>query len=242
MYKLTYPDGYDFYSHTINYRAAIGTIVRVTDYGPPEHGPCGRGLHASGNPNDCFVGASIPCAAFRVKGIQKLAGDRRKSRYQALKVIDEIYDLDKLFGWKYSEAVNPINPFKINPPEIRGNHIQLLKKWALVHASVWNSVWASVSDSVWDSALDYVRDSVRNSIGASVAASVRASAWDSVRAYISSLFPNIKKWKYIDHKPGVNPFQPAVDLWRMGLISSFDGTIWRLHGGSNGRVLWQGNI
>jgi len=242
MYKLTYPDGYDFYSHTINYRAAIGTIVRVTDYGPPEQGPCGRGLHASGNPNDCFVGASIPCAAFRVKGIQKLAGDRRKSRYQALKVIDEIYDLDKLFGWKYSEAVNPINPFKINPPEIRGNHIQLLKKWAPVHTSAVNSVWASVSasvwnsvwGSVWDSALDYVR----NSIGAPVWGSVR----DSAGAYVSSLFPNIKKWKYIDHVPGVNPFQPAVDLWKMGLIASFGGTIWRLHGGSTGRVLWQGNI
>jgi hypothetical protein len=258
MYKLTRPSGFDFYSGTINYRAAIGTTVRVTDYDPPEKGSCGRGLHASRNPNDCFIGAKIPCAAFRVKGIQPIAKDSRKTRYQALKVLEEIHDIDKLFGWKYSEAANPVDPFGIDPPKIKEKHIRLLKKWAPVHtsavnsvwasvsASVWNSVsasvWGSVKNSVWDSVWGSVRDSVRDPVLASVWDSIANSVLNSVWAYVSSLFPNIKKWEGINHEPGTNPFQSGIDLWRMGLVPSYDGEIWRLHGGSNGRVLWQGNI
>jgi len=202
MYKLTRPDGFDFYSKTINYRDNIGKIIRVTDFDPPKKGSCGKGLHASRNPNDCFIGARIPCAAFRVKGVQKIAGDKVKSRYQGLKVIEEITDLDVLFGWNYSEAINPINPFKIEPPEIQDIHIELLKKWASVRASVWDSMW------------------------------------DSVGAYMGSLFPGIKKWKHIEHKPGEYPFQPCVDLWKMGLVPSFDGKIWQIRGGEKGEVLY----
>ena len=66
-------------------------------------------------------------------------------------------------------------------------------------------------------------DSVRDLVGASV--------WDLVWAYASSLFPNIKKWKGINHADGVNPFQSGIDLWMMGLIPSYDGKVWRLHKG-----------
>jgi len=58
-----------------------------------------------------------------------------------------------------------------------------------------------------------------------------------VWAYISSLFPNIKKWKYIEHKEGVNPFQSSIDLWHMGLVPSFDGKVWRLHKGKKAEVV-----
>jgi len=241
MYKLTRPDGFDFYSGTVNYRENVGKIIRVTDFDP---GPnvCGKGMHASRNPNDCFVGARIPCAAFEVDGIQRIAGDKQKSRYQAMKVLEEIIDLDKLFGWNYSEAINPIQPFKIKCPKITDNHIKLLEQWDSVRDSVRDSVWESVGGSVWDSVGDSVGDSVRDSVWGSVWDSVWDSVWasvlDSVWAYIGSLFPNIKKWKYINHKKGIYPFQPAVDLWRMGLVPSFDGKIWRLHGGLNGEIIY----
>jgi hypothetical protein len=69
----------------------------------------------------------------------------------------------------------------------------------------------------------------------------------SVRAYNGSLFSNIKEWKYVDYnnklfKKGKYPFQPAVDLWKMGLVPSYDNVnkIWRLHGGKNASILWQG--
>ncbi|MDD5006888.1 MAG: hypothetical protein PHC68_00630 [Syntrophorhabdaceae bacterium] len=269
MYKLTRPDGFDFYSGTINYRDAIGSVIRVTDFDPPELGPCRRGLHASKNPNDCFIGAKIPCAAFKVKGIQKIAGDKEKSRYQALKVIEEIYDLDTLFGWRYSEAMSPVNPFKIIPPHINEEHISLLRQWAsvrasvrdsvgdyardYVRASVWasigdyvrdyvrDSVWDSVGDYVWDSVGDYVWDSVRDSVGDSVGDYVWASVRDSVWAYMGSLFPKIKIWEYAP-KSISYPFQSAVDLWLQGLVPSFNGEIWQLHGGEKGEILWEGKL
>jgi len=46
----------------------------------------------------------------------------------------------------------------------------------------------------------------------------------------------------VDHKPGEYPFQPVVDLWGQGLVPSFDGKTWRLHGGKKAKVLWEGEI
>jgi hypothetical protein len=78
---------------------------------------------------------------------------------------------------------------------------------------------------------------VNASIWVSVWYSVEASVRDFIYAYISSLFPNIKKWKYIEHKEGVNPFQAGIDLWHMGLVPSFDGEVWRLHKGEKAEVV-----
>jgi len=61
-----------------------------------------------------------------------------------------------------------------------------------------------------------------------------------VGAYIGSLFPGISTWKYIQHEPGVYPFQPAADLWRMGLVPIYDGKIWRLLAGTKAEIVWEG--
>jgi len=133
-----------------------------------------------------------------------------------------------------------INPFKDkNKTHVYKSDIELLKKWASVRASVktsvrdsvWASVGASVWDPVWDSVWDSVVDSVRVSVGASVWDSVWdsvwTSVWDSVWSYISSFFDI-----------GENPFQSAIDLWNRGLVPSFDGIYWRLHG-KDGKIIWK---
>jgi len=108
-----------------------------------------------------------------------------------------------------------LNPFKDKScRKITNADLKLLKKWA--------SVWASVKDSVWAS----VWDSVGASAWASVEASVRDSVWASVRAYISSFFKI--KYKY--------DFSSCVKLWDKGIVPSFDGKIWRLHG-KDGKIL-----
>ena len=38
---------------------------------------------------------------------------------------------------------------------------------------------------------------------------------------------------------GENPFQPAIDLWEMGYVPSFDGKTWRLHAGKDARIVWE---
>ena len=123
-----------------------------------------------------------------------------------------------------------VHPFKIAAPETIGpKHIRLLKKWASVGDSVGDSVW----NSVWDS----VGASVGASVWDSVWASVGDSVWDSVGAYIGSFF-RIPVWKYVKHPKGKYPYQPLVTLWNAGLVPSFDGTTWRLHGGKKAKVLF----
>jgi hypothetical protein len=156
-----------------------------------------------------------------------------------------------------------LDPFKDkNTEKVTDRDLQLLKVWASVRASVrdnvgasvgasvWDSigdnvrasvgdsvrasVWDSVWDNVWDNVWASVRDSVRDSVGASVRDSVRASVgasvWDSVGdnvgAYISSFFKI--KYKF--------DFSSGVKLWKKGLVPSFDGTTWRLHG-KDGKIL-----
>jgi len=107
-----------------------------------------------------------------------------------------------------------IHPFHdvVPPTGITEEHIALVREW------------------------DSVRDSVR--------ASVRASVGGSVGAYCGSFFlldrPAWIHTEKIDSKG--YPFQSAVTLWELGLVPSFDGKKWRLHGGLNGKILWEGKL
>jgi len=168
--------------------------------------------------------------------------------------IYSLVDLDKV--------KNIIHPFKIKPSKITNFQLMLLKHWASVWdsvgASVWDSVWDSVRASVWAS----VRASVWDSVWASVWASVRASVWASVRdsvgdsvgasvgasvwAYTGNIF-KLAEWKYIDYnnplfQKEIYPFNSLIQLWEQGLVPSFDGKLWRLHGGENAKILWAGKI
>jgi len=136
-----------------------------------------------------------------------------------------------VYRFNYQEALKPSHPFKTKKGKPSKTDILNLKEWDSVRDSVRGSVWASVWDSVWAS----VRDSVW--------ASVRASVWDSVgasvRAYIGSMFPAIKEWKYYNGKAEGYPYQPAVDLWKRGYVPSFDGKTWRLHSGRNASIVFE---
>lgn len=79
------------------------------------------------------------------------------------------------------------------------------------------AAWASVRGSVWASVGDSVGDSV----------------WDSVCAYTGWIFaPVIPKWR-VEY-----PYQSAVDLWRRGLVPSYDGRVWRLHAGPSTQIVY----
>ena len=112
-----------------------------------------------------------------------------------------------------------------------------------VRASIENSVGASIENSVGISVRDSVGISVRDSVGdfvrASIKNSVGASIKNSVGAYIGSLFPQIKKWKYINHKEGEYPYQCCIDLWKRGFIPSYNGKIWRLHCGKKAKIVYE---
>ncbi len=131
-----------------------------------------------------------------------------------------------------------VHPFKITPTEITKKHIVMLRKWASVRASVRDSVRASVGASVRASVGASVGASVWDSVRASVRASVGDSVGDSVWAYSGSFF-NLPKWEHVKHPRGKYPFGPCVQLWMLGLVPSFDGKTWRLHGGPKAAVLFE---
>jgi len=62
--------------------------------------------------------------------------------------------------------------------------------------------------------------------------------WASVRAYTGSFFI-LPKWRYVKHPRGKYPFTSCIQLWNLGLVPSFDGTTWRLHGGPKAKVLFE---
>jgi len=165
---------------------------------------------------------------------------------------------NRLCHLNYKELAPPelmlkpiIAPFEIKKTKVTESDMELLKQWDSVwdsvgdsvRDSVRNSVWDSVGDSVWNSVWDSVWDSVGDSVWNSVWNSVRNSVWnsvwtsvgDSVRGYVGSFF-KINNWKYIKHEDGKYPYQCGVDLWERGLVPSFDGKTWRLHG-YKGKVL-----
>jgi len=152
-------------------------------------------------------------------------------------------------------VIKPIvHPFTIEHGVITETDIERLKQWISVRNSMRDSVWDSVrksvksfvGDSVWASLWNPIRSSVGvsvwNRLWASLKNPVRGtvggSVGDSIAAYVSSFF-NFPKWNNIGHREGINPFQCAVDMWESGLVPSFDGDTWRLHGGKNAEIMYE---
>jgi len=278
MYILVSPDGTDFHSGTIDYSSNICKKIKFTDYDPAVidkwSGELEEGLYTNKDPNECFINATIPCRAFLVEGIDMIHYSDGTSVFKTIKVIKEIKDLDKLFGWNYSELTNLINPFEIDKTNVDKHDIKLLKNWILTTNSVitgldarfTNDVWDAVFKSIFQPNFDAIQEPlyelIFNNIGMPLSHSICeqiqlsikkpnidsifSSIWDLVAAYIGTMFPNTVEWWCIDYKEGKYPFQAGVDLWKRGLIPSCDGdieddnNIWRLHGGKNADLLWEG--
>jgi hypothetical protein len=125
-----------------------------------------------------------------------------------------------------------IHPFKdFKATKVSKKDLELLKQWASVWVSVRDSVGDSVGVSVRDSVGDSVGDSVWVSVWDSVGDSVWASVGASVGAYVGS---------YFDVKYKVD-ITPSNKLWNKGIVPSFDGKLWRLHG-HEGKVIWRGKM
>jgi len=252
-WKITQPDGTAFHDNKTKYEVGKTVAKQVCDN--PEL--CtDMVLHASETIRDALSYARIPCRIHRVSGIP-VVREADKLGFFSLTVEETIPEsnYDDLLGFKYSEAVNPINPSKIEGV-VDDAAWEILKKWASVRDSVWDSIWDSVMDSIWgpirdsvrDSIWDSIRDSIVNFVMGSIRDSVMDSIWDSVRnsvmdsiwgpirdsvrdsiwAYMGTLFPDIKHWKHVVHVKGEYPFQPAVDLWQRGIVPVYDGTKWGL--------------
>jgi len=247
MYKVLNSDMKSPYQ---GFETEVGVEYSCPDFDDSDK-ECSRGFYAT-EPEGLVYSYRKGRRVFEVEvwGREKRF-NQYKWRFENQKLLREVLEAElrvllekesQKVGYNVLEMCFPINPLtdiQRDSDKVSDEEIKLLKRWSKVSASVWDSVWGSVRDSVGDSVWGSVGDSVWGSVGNSVWNSVRASVRDSVRAYISSLFPNIKKWKYVDHPEGENPFQSGVDLWRRGLVPSFNGKTWRLHAGTRAEVVYE---
>ena len=226
-YKVLLPGKVSPYQH---YKFESGRGYECYNFDDNPQNDCSHGYYAVDLDGLCYAyrpGRHIYECEVSGRSVEIDPFKKRYERFTLGKRVSKSEVVNRMragdWKWDIEHATFPVDPWSKNRSAVTSAEIGLYNQWV--------SVWASVRDSVWVS--------VGASVGASVWDSVGASVRDSVRAYISSLFPDIK-WKYIDHEPGVNPFQPAIDLWHAGLVPSYDGKSLRLH--NRDKVLWSGRV
>ena len=241
FYKLADPSGWDFFSgETINYRENIGKTVK-----PPQADVRGAlcssaFIHASNLPNECFVGASIPLSAYRVEGRPVLC-DTVKCGFLELAILEEITDLDKLFGWNYTELLSAISPVSLPQATVTEEVMSAFNAWRVAHSllvggmdNITRSVSAEygyyVRYEVWQYAWRTTQLSAYNALP--------VFPFNAADAYIGSMFPNVKEWLGCEYEEGVYPFQAGADLWKMGVVPCYESGVWRLHSGTNAEVIY----
>ena len=197
-----------------NFKFVLGKKYTCRDFDENKNNDCSRGFYAvdvDGLPYASRPGTSIYLVDVSGKSVEI---DQYKRRYEHIKTIRKCTKSEIVTAAIKKESGVGYKLSEVLYPvnPLTGKPEKVRK------ADIKNLTdWDSVGDSVWDSVMD------------------------SVGAYLSSLFPNIKKWKYIDHEPEVNPFQSAIDLWHRGFVPSFDGKTWRLHSGKNAEIVYLHN-
>jgi len=155
-----------------------------------------------------------------------------------------------------------VNPFTLLPPnEVTPDHLRLLKRWEMAYIGAGYSPESVIKGSInnpkfMEEITRPMEAKIWREVGRHVESMIfvatqdrctTQSAMAAVWAYYGSFF-NLprEQWRGTEAIPGTGyPFQPLVDLWLQGLIPSCTGTlpyVWRLHGGPDGRVLWEGTI
>jgi hypothetical protein len=122
--------------------------------------------------------------------------------------------------------MNMMFPFAITP-SFQKEHIKLLEEWVGIYGIRYgcryglNKEWEELFENIFDV--------------------VRKNAWKEIRD--SSVIWGIVHMSVVTavHDYMRKKSQPLVRLWESGLIPSFDGTLWRLHG-NNGIVFHKESI
>jgi len=118
------------------------------------------------DPRNIFHRCKIPCSVFKVKG-EPYDETRGVGWFDEVTIIEEILEeqFDDLFEFKYSEAINPINPLEITPPEIGQTHIDLLYDWAFVRAIGGFKEYVSSRYTIWDAVQASIKYNKTNRTG-----------------------------------------------------------------------------
>ena len=172
----------------------------------------------------------------KMRNKRELITDKYNKTIYCINLIDEgrnIISTNKLV------LVNLINPLQVIHPPINNNVIKLAMEWAELHNNFDDVFWGNLE---LDKDSQVIFHILRNSYNIkAIASHVHGTlvnkyrifgGYDSVNnfknAYLYSLFCNNKSYA----------FKSCVELWNLGFIPSFDGTIWRIHCGAKADVLY----
>ena len=132
-------------------------------------------------------------------------------------------DVRKQENWQKYEYNLLTKAFFVDTPDLGGNH-DVARRW--VERLDWSTIVPDLAIKPIVNPFELQPPSITDEHVRLLAAWNSVGA--SVRAYISSFFTI----KY-SHDP-----TSAVLLWDQGIVPSFDGTTWRLHGGRDAKVLY----
>ena len=121
------------------------------------------------------------------------------------------------------------------------DEVKKLVKGLQIGYDLYHALWPVNPTEIFNDITeeDWVELDKWTSVTDSVADSVTDSVWASVRAYVGYLFQGIKTWKYVEHVPGVYPFQSAVNLWYRGFIAVRIGDKWGLYSSKLKEVIFK---
>tara|TARA_Y100000034_G_C6815833_1_gene367020 strand:- start:290 stop:1057 length:768 start_codon:yes stop_codon:yes gene_type:complete len=231
----------------------IGKSYTCSDFDTNWMNECSKGFYATeieGLPDTYYDDGSRVIYECNVSG-KKVEINQYKKRYEVIEltrkmekeeIISEAKKIELDLGYNLSEILYPVNPGKTEPAG-RNDLEDLFHRWIELqrrNKSMGRNIGAD---------LDYYDGNaskpVINCIFFATDTEIEhdEGKYPFVYAYISSLFPSIKKWRGIEHKEGENPYQSGIDLWRSGYIPTKDRTSrkWQLRKGKDYSVVLEEN-
>lgn len=220
-------------------------------------------MHIDGSVFEVEVGGRDVCCLNPFKHRWETMSIVRKMSEQELRDLLKIEEPN--VGYKLEESCFPIHPFldvKRKEAKPTKEEISLLNEWIDFLFSIRDYRHECVQSSIRETAIDffdgyYIWRNVNDNVWMFVGHSVHKTAGELfgscsydhmnilIRAYIATLFPNITKWKYKEvggsySIKNINrAFYCVGELWRSGLVPSWDGEGWVLLAGKNGKIVYK---
>ena len=107
-----------------------------------------RKLRISKWPVECIQGAGIPCRIFEVDPGEPDFEDDTAMFFSSPKVLGEVYNINELMGFNYTEFVKIGNPFERAYAKVTEEHIELLGQWQKVGKNAGDILHEAIKESL----------------------------------------------------------------------------------------------
>jgi hypothetical protein len=178
FFKAVDVDGFDFYSHTVDYASICGTGESLPEL--PGGECCTRWVyHASTSAADTLIGGKWPCRLFKVSG-EPVSEEDSKRGFKTLKVLEEL-PAWQAFGPNGQQVVEFMEKAKgltqAQADSISSAYAGTYSSavWSSAYLAAVGASWDDARGAAWDATWGAARDAER---------SVRNAVWDAANALL----------------------------------------------------------